>query len=183
MTKERGVCNLNVHVAGGDGNVERAVDVNPNKMQFEVERGRASGALAGEPVRPREMTALSDGGEEAVAPRVPPLLSKPTQAEQDEHHATGHAAHGSWCEHCVRGRGRLSPHVSVLEGEFPEVGVDYAYMGPEGSQVTILVCKCKRIACLTATQVPEKGMNAYASAFFARLLRRLRWERLLLRSR
>ena len=40
----------------------------------------------------------------------------------------------------------MSPHVSVLEGELPEVGVDYAYMGPEGSQVTILVA---------ATHVPD----------------------------
>ena len=31
----------------------------------------------------------------------------------------------------------MSPHVSALEGEMPEVGVDYPYMGTEGSQVTI----------------------------------------------
>ena len=41
------------------------------------------GLSAGEPVKPREMSAPSDGGEEAVAPRVPPVPSKPTQAEQD----------------------------------------------------------------------------------------------------
>ena len=124
----------------------------------------------------------SDGGEEAVAPRVPPVPAKPTQAEQDELYATGHAAYRSWCEHCVRGRGRVSPHVSVSEGELPEVGVDYASLGPEGSQVTILVCKCKRTGCLAATPVPEKGMNAYALAFFAGWLRGLGWKRLLLRS-
>ena len=81
----------------------------------------------------------SDGGEEAVAPGVPPVPAKPTPAEQGEHYGTGHAAYRSWCVHCVRGRGRVSPHVSVPEGELLEVGVDYAYMGPEGSQVTILV--------------------------------------------
>ena len=59
----------------------------------------------------------SDGGEEAVAPRVPPVPSKPTQAEQDEHYARGHAAYRSWCEHCVRGRGRVSPHVFAPEGD------------------------------------------------------------------
>ena len=62
-------------------------------------------------------------------------------------------------EHCVRGRGRVSPHVSVLKGELLEVGVDYACMGLEGSQVTILVCRCKRTGCQAATPVPEKGMN------------------------
>ena len=56
-------------------------------MEVEVERGsRVSGRpSAGEPVRPREMGLPSDGGEEAVAPRVPPVLAKPTQAELDEH--------------------------------------------------------------------------------------------------
>ena len=66
-----------------------------------------------------------------------------------------------------------SPHVSVPEGELLEVGVDYTYMGPEGSQVTILVCKCKRTGCLAAKEVPEKSANAYAFAFFAGWLRGL----------
>ena len=107
---------------------------------------------AGEPVRPRELSVPSDGGEEVIAPRVPPVPAKPTQAEQDEHYATGHAAYLSWCEHCVKGRGRVSPHAIVSDGELPEVGVDNAYLGPEGSQVTILVCKCKRTGCLAATR-------------------------------
>ena len=128
------------------------------------------------------MGVPSDGGEEAVAPRVPPVPAKPTQAEQDEHYATDHAAYRSWCEHCVKGRGRVSPHAVVSEGELPEVGVDYAYLGPEGSQVTILVCKCKRTGCLAARQVPEKGLNVYALAFFTGWLPGLGWKRLLLRS-
>ena len=125
---------------------------------------------------------MPSGGEEVIAPRVPPVTAKPTQAEQDEHYATGHAAYRSWCEHCVKGRGRASPHAVVSEGELPEVGVDYAYLGPEGSQVAILECKCKRTGCLAATQVLEKGMNVYALAFFNGWLRGLGWKRLLLRS-
>ena len=121
-------------------------------------------------------------GEEVIAPRVPPVPWKQTQAEQDEHYATGHAAYRSWCEHCVKGRGRASPHAVVSEGELPEVGVDYAYFGPEGSQVTVLVCKCKRTGCLAATQVSEKGMNVYALTFFTGWLRGMGWKRLLLRS-
>ena len=53
-------------------------------------------------------------------------------------------------------------------------------MGPEGSQVTIWVCKCKRTGCLAATQVPEKGMHAKALAFFTGWLRGLGWTRLFL---
>ena len=48
--------------------------------------------------------------------------------------------------------------------------------------MTFLVCKCKRTGCMAATQVPEKGMNAYALAFFTGRLRGLGWKRLLLRS-
>ena len=70
---------------------------------------------AGESVRPREMSVPSDGGEEVIAPRVPPVPAKPTQAEQDEHYATGHAAYRAWCEHCVK-------RSIVTEGELPEVG-------------------------------------------------------------
>ena len=70
----------------------------------------------------------------------------------------------------------------VSEGELTEVGVDFADLGPEGSQVTILVCKCKRTGCLAAKQVPEKGMNVCALALFTGWLRGLGWKRLLLRS-
>ena len=48
--------------------------------------------------------------------------------------------------------------------------------------MTILVCKCKRTGCLAATQVPEKGTNVYAPAFFIAWLRGLGWKRFLLRS-
>ena len=39
---------------------------------------------------------------------------KPTQAEQDEHHATGRAACRSRSEHCVGSRARVS-HVIALK--------------------------------------------------------------------
>ena len=103
LTKERGVHNLQVQVTCGEGNEERAVDVSPNEMEVEVEKGsRVSGSLRqGEPVRPREMGVPPYGGAEAVAPRVAPVPSKPTQEEQDEHYATGHAGLSF---DCVRGR-------------------------------------------------------------------------------
>ena len=157
------------------------VDASPNEMEVDESGHRASGGLrlVKTKYRKKKRCVPSDGGEEAVAPRVPPVPAKPTQAEQDEHYATSHAAYRSWCEHCVKGRGRASPHAVVSEGELPEVGVECAYLG---SQVTILVCKCKRTGCLAATQVPENGMNVYALAFFTGWLRGLGWKRLLLRS-
>ena len=50
LTKERGVYNLYVQVAGGDGSVERAVDVSPNKMEVDESGNRASGGVR--PVNP-----------------------------------------------------------------------------------------------------------------------------------
>ena len=48
LTKERGVYNLYVQVAGGEGNVERADDVSPKEMEVELERGsRVSGGAFG----------------------------------------------------------------------------------------------------------------------------------------
>ena len=41
LTKERGVYNLCVQVAGGDGSVERAVDVSPNEMEVDGSGHRA----------------------------------------------------------------------------------------------------------------------------------------------
>ena len=111
-----------------DGNVGQAIDVSPNEMEVaeSIGVGRSS---AGEPVRPRELSVPSNGGEKVIAPRVPPVLAKPTQAEQDEQHATGHAAYRPRCEHCVKGRGRASTLAAVSKGDLPEVGVDYAYLG------------------------------------------------------
>ena len=49
LTKERGVYNLYVQVAGGDGNgngsVERTVDVSPNEMEVDEKSSRTSGAF------------------------------------------------------------------------------------------------------------------------------------------
>ena len=50
LTKERGVYILYVQVAGGDGNVERAVDVSPNEMEVDESGTRVSGSLR--PVNP-----------------------------------------------------------------------------------------------------------------------------------
>ena len=80
LTKEREVCNLYVHVS-------------PNEKDVEVERSRAAvGFWQVQSVRLREMSAPSDGGEEAVAPGVPPSAFEADQGRADEHHATGHAA-------------------------------------------------------------------------------------------
>ena len=61
----------------------------------------------------------------------------------------------------------------VSEGELLEVGVGYGYLGPQGSQVTILVCKCKRTRCLAATQVLEHGHACQCSGLLYWLVARI----------
>ena len=48
-------------------------------------------------------------GDERGGPRVVKAPRPPTQKEIDEHMAT-HLPHASWCEICMKGRGRNSPH-------------------------------------------------------------------------
>ena len=81
-----------------------------------------------------------------------------------------------------RGRASASPHVAAPAGELPEVGADYAYLGPEGAQVTLLVVKDKKTGCLGATQVPNKGVEPYSQAFLVGWLRGLGYKRLVMRS-
>ena len=45
LTKERGVYNLYVQVARGDGNIGQSVDVSPNEMEVDESGHRASGSL------------------------------------------------------------------------------------------------------------------------------------------
>ena len=45
LTKESGVYNLYVQVAGGDGSIEQAVDVRPNEVEVNESGHRASGCL------------------------------------------------------------------------------------------------------------------------------------------
>ena len=45
LAKERGVCKIYVQVAGGDGSVERAVDVSPNELEVDESGHRALGSL------------------------------------------------------------------------------------------------------------------------------------------
>ena len=72
-------------------------------------------------------------GEDAKVRRRPKM---PTMAEREKHEAT-HMPFRSWCRHCVRGRGRNSPHwkrqqadedPEAKEAKVPRVSMDYHFM-------------------------------------------------------
>ena len=46
----------------------------------------------------------------AITRRPPNVVS---QEERDEHEASGHAAHRSWCVHCMAARAAMYPHIRV----------------------------------------------------------------------
>ena len=55
---------------------------------------------------------------------------EPSQAEIDEHNASGHCPYRSWCKWCVAGHAVSKGHYRAKEEEdkVPTVSVDYMYM-------------------------------------------------------
>ena len=106
-----------------------------------------------------------------------PDPGEPTREEIDEHRID-HAQYRSWCEHCVRGRGRGQPHKSSTSAvlSVPVFVFDYvlqvkdqvlhrsSYLNmPEGEReevdMKILVAKCCKTKCVFAYCVKENGAD------------------------
>ena len=68
-------------------------------------------------------------GEERMVPRVPNLPPEPSARQTAEHELTGHAVYRSWCRQCVAVKGRAPAHSSREEGELPEFGIGYGFLG------------------------------------------------------
>ena len=70
-----------------------------------------------------------------VKARRPPR--EPTEAEWIKHEAT-HIPYRSWCQQCVRGRGRCKPHHRRTEADpenaVPKVSMDYFFLGSEETE-------------------------------------------------
>ena len=67
---------------------------------------------------------------EVQRPKVARKVSDPTAQELEEHLATAHAVHRSWCGHCMRARATYAKHSSVSrdeDSEIPVVSIDYFY--------------------------------------------------------
>ena len=82
-------------------------------------------------------TADGDADGEVEFPvRVRPGPPSTSQAEKDNHEATGHAVYRSWCSDCVQGRGRAKAHDNQKQREGESVPVlswDYGFLGTKGS--------------------------------------------------
>ena len=85
----------------------------------------------GDDGKQEEATAtMSD--EEGHAPRVLSSPGQPSQKEREKH-AVSHIPFRSWCDHCVRGRGRDRQSRLIAEGmkaigtELPRIVMDYGF--------------------------------------------------------
>jgi len=104
------------------GKLTAGLAVSPVAVE-EVEMGE-SGAIAGSAEDPEEPT-------EVQRPRVAKSVATPTAQELEEHQATAHAVHRSWCGHCMRARATAARHQTVShdeESEVPVITLDYYFL-------------------------------------------------------
>ena len=84
---------------------------------------------------------------------------KPSATEVDEHNLT-HLPFRNWCRHCIRGRGKESPHKAGKGdgGELPELHLDYCFPGEEeaGKNLTVLVGRIRGTRMTMSTVLPSK---------------------------
>ena len=65
------------------------------------------------------------------------VLVLPSEAEVEQHELT-HLPFRSWCRHCVRAKGKESPHHEASPGGVSKFAVDYMFMGEDGTPMTLL---------------------------------------------
>ena len=93
----------------------------------------------------------------------------PSAAERTAHELT-HLPYRTWCEFCVKGRAKESPHTKVtkddkLKGDdWPVVQADYAFMhnfGDKDNKVTMLTVVDTESGATVATACPKKGHDPF----------------------
>ena len=110
------------------------------------------------------MSAEDENPSEYRPPRLLTSPKDPTRKEREEHEGMGHAIYRSWCKHCVRNRGRASPHQADPTQAYnkPQIGADYWFMGgADGNResLPVLVVYERTHRCLYADVVPQKGVT------------------------
>ena len=113
--------------------------------------------------------AAEDEEEEVeVRGRVPRCVQAPlrvSQRERDEHELT-HTPYRSWCQYCVRGRGRNAAHRKMVEQDaaaVPRVSMDYFYISTADEvahENPILVMVDESTGERYARAVGRKGLGA-----------------------
>ena len=82
-----------------------------------------------------EQDAAGAAEAQPARPGIVPVL--PSEAEVKQHEST-HLQFRSWCRHCVRAKGKESPHHESSPGGVSKFATDYMFMGEDGTPITIL---------------------------------------------
>ena len=193
MTPEQLLAGLQEEVRGLSQTVQRLSSENETLMSQSTVGAVRTVTMANEVARLNKPTAFSGAEEEfsdwdfaltcflgtmdgtllteldavAVDPRVKRI---PTDAERRAHEIH-HMPYRSWCEYCVRGRGKESPHLSRCEqaGDgTPVVQTDNAFShntGHKDVKVTFLTMMDNSSGQMVATAVQKKGHDKFDERF------------------
>ena len=102
------------------------------------------------------------------------VLRGPSDAERRAHEIH-HMPYRSWCEYCVRGRGKESPHLSRYEqgNDIPVVQMDYAFLhetSDKEAKVTFLTMVDNSSGQMVAMAVQKKGHVKFVESFLLKSL-------------
>ena len=79
---------------------------------------------------------ITDAAEAQLA-RPGHLPVFPNEGEVEQHELT-HLPFRNWCRHCVRAKGKESPHHEASPGGVSKFAADYMFMSEDGTAITIL---------------------------------------------
>ena len=114
-------------------------------------------------------------GEEARRATPMYLPKGPSDAELRAHEIH-HMPYRSWCEYCVRVRGKENPHLSGYEQAddgIPVVQMDYAFLhdtGDKEAKVTFITMVDNSSGQMVATAVQKKGHDKFVERFLLKSL-------------
>ena len=83
-----------------------------------------------------EQDAASDAEAQPARTGNVPVLRSEVRVER---HELTHLPFRSWCRHCVRAKGKESPHHESNPGGVSTFDPDFMFMGEDGTPITILV--------------------------------------------
>ena len=112
-----------------------------------------------------EVTVEQETHDKAAREAKPlPRPNEPTEQQRAQHCLT-HLPYRSWCEHCVRAKGKERQSKRNTDRQ-PVIQVDYSFVstGQDVQQRTVLNAVDVQTGLSTSVVVPKKGRQAYGTA-------------------
>ena len=112
-----------------------------------------------------EVTVEQETHDKAAREAKPlPRPNEPTEQQRAQHCLT-HLPYRSWCEHCVRAKGKERQSKRNTDRQ-PVIQVDYSFVstGQDVQQRTVLNAVDVQTGLSTSVVVPNKGRQAYGTA-------------------